>query len=141
MNISSRVEVAAEYKTAVGTRMHTKRERLRNDNPASRTDLACASGIHRDDFDSGLDSLVVEKFAEHPQAGIVRDLRKRAILKHEAKAQILQDNRSVGGHKASGDLVPEIPPLIGDVLLEAGNSADGPLPMRPAAFLPGDRTL
>jgi len=140
-NIPSRVDVAVEYKTAVGTGMHPNRERLRNDTPTSRTDPACVSGIHRDDFDSGLDSLVVEQFAEHPQAGIVRGLRKRAVLKHEAGGQILQDNRSVGGHKPSRDLVPEIPALIGDVLLEACNFADGPLPIGPAAFLPGDRTV
>jgi len=140
-NIPSRVDVAVEYKTAVGTGMHPNRERLRNDTPTSRTDPACVSGIHRDDLDPGLNSLVVEQFAEHPQAGIVRRLRKRSVLKHKAEGQILQDNRSVGGHKPSRDLVPEIPALIGDVLLEACNFEDGPLSIAAAAFLPGNRTL
>jgi len=121
--------------------MHMNGKRLQNDTSTARTHLASVARVHRNNFDSGLDSLVVEHCAENPKASIVRDAREFSILEHEIKRQILQYDCPIIADKASSNLMPEVFALIGDVFLEPRNFADGLLSVLAAVLLAGDRTL
>jgi hypothetical protein len=101
------------------TTMNPHPQILRNALPASRTELAGIAGIDREDLNSGLDSLVVEQFAEHPQANVMDGAGEAIVLKHESERQIFENNNAVGLHQLMCDFVPPIPALVGDALMQA----------------------
>jgi len=121
--------------------VHANAKVFQNDIPTTRTRPTGVTGVHRDYFDPSLDSLVVEQFAEHSQADIVRGQRETAVVEHEAERQVLQDKRAVGGHKPPRDLVPEVPTLVGDTFVQSGQSSDGLPPIAATPLLSSQRPL
>ncbi len=121
--------------------MHPNVEAFRNHAPAARTHLAGVAGIDRDHFDPGLRSLVVEQFAERPQANVVSGQREITTAEHKAERQVLQHNPSIVVHETPSDLMPEVPALIPDTLIQPSQPTDCLPQVAPSSPLSGNRPL
>lgn len=69
--------------------MSTNTQLFRNDTTATATGLRRVGRVDRDNLDSGLNSLVVEPFTEHPQTHVVSGAGKVAVLEHEINLPLL----------------------------------------------------
>lgn len=121
--------------------MHPNVEVFRNNAPAARTRLAGVAGIDRHHFDPGLSSLVVEQFAERPQANVVSGQRETTTAEHKAERQVLQHNPSVVVHETPSDLMPEVLTLIPDTLMQSSQPTDCLPSVAPSSPLSGNRPL
>ena len=104
--------------------MNTNVQRLLDDTPTARTHLAGIMRIYRHYLNSGIDSLVIEYCAEHPQTNVMRGAGKVTILKHEFERQIFQNNYTISIYQLAGSFVPKILTLVSDMFMQAGDLLD-----------------
>lgn len=121
--------------------MSTNTQLFRNDTTATATGLRRVGRVDRDNLDSGLNSLVVEPFTEHPQTHVVSGAGKVAVLEHEVEIQIFQHNRAVGIYQLPRDFVPPVATLVGDVLLLFRQLANRLSAALATLFAPGNLAL
>jgi hypothetical protein len=134
-NIPRSVDIAIQCQAALRTNMQTNAQILPNAPPATRTDLAGVARIHRHDLDSGLDSLVGEQRTERPQSNVMGGAGELTVLKEELERQIFENDCAIGIYQLPGDLVPPIPPLVGDMLVQASDFPNGFAPILAALLL------
>ena len=121
--------------------MPTNAQILLDDPSAARTSLTGVPGTDCHNPDPGLDSLVVEQCAEHPQANVMSGAGERTVLKHEIERQIFHNDGAIAFNQFTGCLVPPVKTLIGNLFMQAREFLNGFAPVLSAFFLAGYRTL
>ena len=119
--------------------MYPYTQRLLNQATTTRAHLAGILGIDRHDLNSGIDSLVVEHGAEHPQTNVVCRTGKVAVPKHELERHIFKSDSTVVINQLAGSLMPPIRALISDMLIQTGNLLNSLTSILSAPFLTGNR--
>ena len=110
--------------------MHTNAQTFSDNHTTARTCLARVVGIHGDDLRTSILDFVRKHLPEQPQRRVMCGQRETTVVGHEREVQIFNCNQAVGFGKRGRALVPEVAPLVGDMLLQLGN-----LKPRPCASL------
>src|ERR1051326_4943097 len=119
--------------------MRTNAQLLFHKLTAAAAQLRGIGRVHGRDLTTGACSLVVKQLAdrvrntiqrkdggdpvgpEQPQASIVRRQGQVAVAEHEVERQVFQDDQPVAVDQPARELVPEVAPDVGDVLVQLGD--------------------
>jgi hypothetical protein len=87
------------------------------DRPATRAGFRRVGGVNEGDFTIGTRSLAREELPKHEPTAVEDALAQVLVAYHVANAQVFQRDPIVVAHKFGRQLVREVAPLVGDMLM------------------------
>ena len=115
--------------------MYAHRQTLFDQLPTPAATLAGVGRVHHNQLATSLFHFVCQHLGEHPQACIVRGQRQVSVRVHELEVEVFDRNQGMPLSQRSGELVPVIVALVGDLLMQTRYLPDRFAPAL-AAFLP-----
>ena len=121
--------------------MHTHRQTLFHQLPAPAALLAGVGRIHRNQLATSLFHFVCQHFGEHPQACVMRGQREMSVRVDELEIEVFDRDQVVAFSQLTGELVPVVVALIGNLLMQARHLSDRFAPTLAPLLPPGDPAL
>lgn len=101
---------------------------FRHNLTAATAHLGGVGGVHGNEMRTSIFDFVRQHLPEHPQRRIVRGQGEVTVTGHKDKVQILNSDKAVLLGQLSGQFMPEITTLVGDMILQFGDLSLGLLP-------------
>lgn len=119
-DIPSRINVSIQDK-ATGATVYTHTQILFNGSPASAALLRRSPRVHSGDSHSGTFGLLLEQAAEHSKGGVVGAFSEVRVLRHKGERQIFNRNQPIAADEFGSFLMPEVPALVRNVVMQLSN--------------------
>ena len=121
--------------------MHTHRQTLFHDLTTPAAPLAGVGRVHRNQLATSLFHFVCQHPGEHPQACVMRGQREMSVRVDELEIEVFDRDQGVVFRQLTGEFVPVIIALVGNLLMQARHLSDRFAPARAPLLPPGDPAL